>query len=66
MNKTKNVVEFKTRAARSRAINQLRKKGYNYFVCYESDKKQIMLQFSKSTSRWFKKYAKRGVLITGN
>ena len=65
MTKVKNVSEFKTVAARSRAIGQLRKKGFNYFVCYTSEKNKAAIQYSKSTSKWFRKYAKRGLLITG-
>jgi len=63
--KTKNIADYKTKAARSRAISKLRKQGFNYFVCYDNEKNKPSLQFAKSNSRWFKKYAKRGVLITG-
>ncbi len=64
--KAKNITEFKTKAARSRAISKLRKQGYNYFVCYDGAKDKPALQFAKAKqSVWFKKYAKRGVLITG-
>ena len=64
--KAKNIVEFSTKAARSRAITKLHKQGYNYFVCYDGEKDKPTLQFAKAKeSRWFKKYAKRGVLITG-
>ena len=56
---------FKTIAARKRAITLLRKRGFNYFVCYEDKKLRFALQFTKSNAKWVRENSKRGVWISG-
>ena len=62
---TKNVSAFKTIAARSRAITQLKKKGFNYFVIYQGKHGEPTLQYTHSDSAWVKSKCTDGAFVSG-